>query len=141
MNATALAKSTIEMDIAQIVQEFENATIDPAVFNHETHILVGWWYLQEHDLLQAITRFTSAVRQLTRKLGVEGKYHETITWFYLIKIAERCGDTVGRDWPAFKAANPDLFSWNPGVLQTYYSDAALFSDTARRMFILPDLVR
>jgi hypothetical protein len=141
MNSPAPAQSCIERDIAQIVQSFESATIDPADFSHETHIMVGWWYLQEHDLLEAITRFTRAIRRLTSKLGVSSKYHETITWFYLIKIAERASATDIGDWAAFKAANPDLFSWNPGLLQNYYSDELLASGTAKRMFALPDLLR
>jgi len=141
MTSPALAEPTIERDIEQIVRKFENATIDPGDFSHETHILVGWWYLQELDLLESITRFTGAIRRLTRKLGVEARYHETITWFYLIKIAERTSDTENGDWTAFKAANPDLFTWNPGLLQNYYSDDLLASGTAKRVFALPDLLR
>ena len=134
MNAPALADSGIE----QIVQAFENATLEAEGFNHEAHILVGWWYLQEHDLLQAIARFADALRRLTRKLGVPSKYHETITWFYLIKIAERCSGAAPADWPAFKAANPDLFEWNPSLVQQYYSESLLSSEVARRMFVFPD---
>ncbi len=134
MNAPALADSGIE----QIVQAFENATLEAEGFNHEAHILVGWWYLQEHDLLRSIARFADALRRLTRKLGVPSKYHETITWFYLIKIAERCNGAARADWPAFKAANPDLFEWNPSLVQQYYSESLLSSEVARRMFVFPD---
>jgi hypothetical protein len=125
--------------IEQIVEAFENSTVQPEGFDHEAHILVGWRYLQDLSLLDAITRFTDAIKRLTRKLGVPSKYHETITWFYLIQIAERCSENLAADWPAFKAANPDLFAWNPSLIEKYYSDALLSSDTARRMFVFPDL--
>jgi hypothetical protein len=92
------------------------------------------------SLLDAINRFTAAIKRLTRKLGVSSKYHETITWFYLIKIAERCSGPAATEWPAFKAANPDLLAWNPSLIQKYYSDALLSSETAKRMFVFPDLV-
>ncbi len=134
MTATNAADAGIE----RIVEAFENATLEPGGFNHEAHILVGWRYLQDLSLLDAITRFTDAIKRLTRKLGVPTKYHETITWFYLIKIAERCSDDLTADWPAFKAANPDLFAWNPSLIEKYYSNALLSSDTARRMFVFPD---
>jgi len=134
MSALALAEPRIE----ETVRAFENATIDPGDFNHEAHIQVGWHYLQDYDQLDAISRFTDAIRRLTRKLGVPGKYHETITWFYLLKIAERCRDKRPSDWPTFKAANPDLFAWNPSLIQKYYSDALLSSEIARRSFVLPD---
>ena len=137
MNSLAPAPASIE----QVVREFENGTIAPGEFSHESHIQVGWWYLQQYDLLEAITRFTAAIRHLTRKLGVVEKYHETITWFFLITIAERCQAAETQDWPSFKAANPDLFQWNPGLLQRYYSDERLQSGPARCMFVLPDLLR
>jgi hypothetical protein len=125
--------------IAEIVQSFEDATLDPGGFNHEAHIMVGWWYLQELSLLDAIVRFTGAIRRLTRKLGVASKYHETITWFYLLKIAERCRGMAPHDWQGFKAANPDLFEWSPSLIEQYYSDNLLWSDAARGSFVLPDL--
>ncbi len=134
MNSVATADPGIE----RIVQAFENATIEPGEFNHETHILVGWRYLQDDSLLDAITRFRAAIVRLTRKLGASSKYHETITWFYLIKIAERCSGAAAVDWPAFKAANPDLFAWNPSLIQEYYSESLLSSEISRRMFVFPD---
>ncbi len=133
MNSCAQAR------VADIVAAFEKATLDPASFDHEAHILVAWHYLQELSLLDAISRFTSAIKQLTRKLGVASKYHETITWFYLIKIAERCKAEPGADWPRFRAANPDLFARKPTLVEKYYSRTLLASATARRMFVLPDL--
>jgi len=134
MSSAAMARP----DIEQMVRGFEDATLDPGGFDHEAHILVGWQYLQDYSLLDAITRFTGALARLTRKLGVPAKYHETITWFYLIKIAERCAGMPGADWPAFKAANPDLFAWGPSLIGEYYSESLLFSETARRAFVFPD---
>lgn len=131
--------SCAQARVADIVEAFEKATLDPAGFDHEAHILVAWHYLQELSLLDAIKRFTSAIKQLTRALGVPSKYHETITWFYLIKIAERCKAAPGADWPAFRAANADLFAWRPSLVEKHYSKALLASETARRMFVLPDL--
>ncbi len=132
MSATAVADGRIE----QIVAAFEDATIDAAEFEHEAHLLVGWRYLQDYTLLESITRYSGALKRLTRKLGVPNKYHETITWFYLIKIAERKAAT---DWAAFKTANPDLFERNPSIIQQYYSESLLSSECARQAFVLPDL--
>jgi len=132
MSSTALADRRIE----QLVAAFENATIDARDFDHEAHLLVGWRFLQDQSLLDAIKRFSAALKRLTRKLEVPGKNHETITWFYLIKIAERQAAT---NWPAFKNANPDLFARNPSLIRQYYSKSLLASEDARRAFVLPDL--
>lgn len=135
MSAVAVADSRIE----RIVDAFENATIEAVDFDHEAHMLVGWWYLQECSLLDALSRFTGALRRLTRKLGVPSKYHETITWFYMIQIAGRCRGQPDADWPQFKAANADLFAQNPRLIEKYYSASLLWSETARRLFVFPDL--
>ncbi len=132
MSATAVADGRIE----QIVAAFEDATIDAAEFDHEAHLLVGWRYLQDYSLLDSIKRYSAALQRLTRKLGVPTKYHETITWFYLIKTAERKATT---DWAAFKTANPDLFKRNPSLVRQYYSESLLSSDDARQAFVFPDL--
>ncbi len=131
--------AVLEPPVADIVDAFENATVEPGDFDHEAHIMVAWHYLQEMELLDALSRFTTAIKRLTHKLGVSSKYHVTITWFYLIKIAERCAAMPGADWTAFKAANPDLFAWKPSLIEKHYSTALLSSETARRMFVFPDL--
>ncbi len=135
MSSTALADRRIE----QLVAAFENATIDARDFDHEAHLLVGWRFLQDQSLLDAIKRFSAALKRLTRKLEVPGKYHKTITWFYLIKIAERCTGQTATNWPVFKDANPDLFARNPSLIRQYYSKSLLASEDARRAFVLPDL--
>ena len=135
MSGTAVADGCIE----QIVAAFENATIDAAEFDHEAHLLVGWRYLHDYSLLDSIKRYSGALQRLTRKLGVPTKYHETITWFYLIKTAERCAGKAQTDWAAFKNANPDLFERNPSLVQQYYSESLLSSDDARQAFVFPDL--
>ena len=135
MSSTAAADRRIEQRVAA----FENATIDARDFDHEAHLLVGWRFLQEQSLLDAINRFSAALKRLTRKLEVPVKYHETITCFYLIKIAERCAGQAATDWPAFKDANPDLFARNPSLIRQYYSESLLESEHARQAFVLPDL--
>ena len=135
MSSTAAADRRIEQRVAA----FENATIDARDFDHEAHLLVGWRFLQEQSLLDAINRFSAALKRLTRKLEVPDKYHETITCFYLIKIAERCAGQAATDWPAFKDANPDLFARNPSLIRQYYSESLLESEHARQAFVLPDL--
>lgn len=121
------------------IAQFEALEVDPEEFGHEAHIYVAWSYLQQLDLLACIDRYRSVLRRLTRKLGVPGKYHETITWFYMIGVSERATGDAANDWQAFKNRNPDLFSRSPNIIQRFYSEGRLMSDAARRTFVLPDL--
>jgi hypothetical protein len=120
------------------IEEFENGSIDPDRFNHEAHVYVGWSYLQEHALREAVDRFSAALRRLTRKLGIESKYHETITWFFMIMIAERRSISKSADWESFKRCNADLFASQPSIISRYYSKLRLDSSLARAQFVLPD---
>jgi hypothetical protein len=122
-------------DIAQ----FEALDVSPSAFDHEAHIYVAWSYLRELDPLTSIDRYRSVLRRLTAKLGVPDKYHETITWFYLLAVAERAIGNAATDWNVFKRRNPELFQRNPGLIRNYYSESRLMSDTARQQFVLPDL--
>ena len=36
--------------------------------------------------------------------------------------------------------NRDLLTWKPSILERYYTSDTLFSDRARRSFVLPDRV-
>jgi len=121
------------------IEAFEKLDVEPQAFGHEAHVYVAWCYLQRFDLLTSIDRFRSALLALTAKMGAPDKYHETITWFYLIAVAERAEGTASTDWAVFKQSNADLFERAPGIIQRYYSDERLFSALARRTFLLPDL--
>ncbi len=118
------------------IDDFERGDVDAEQFDHEAHVFVAWSYLQKYELEESITRFCEALRNLTRKLGVETKYHETITWFFMILIAER--KTGSKDWQSFKRRNADLFSTQPSIIRAYYSSERLGSSIARTQFIMPD---
>ncbi len=121
------------------IEEFEALDVDPATFDHQAHIYVAWSYIQQMELLESIDRYRSALRRLTQKIGVPGKYHETITWFYMIAVSEGATGAAASDWEAFRNGNPDLFAKGPTIIQRFYSEGRLMSDRARRTFVLPDL--
>lgn len=130
MNAAAIPKFT--------VAAFEDGTLDVDAFDHEAHIYVAWLYLEELPLPDAIARFCAVLKKLTTKLGVAGKYHETITWFFMILIAERRQHAASSDWFSFRRANGDLFDRSDSIIDRYYSKDLLGSEQARESFVLPD---
>ncbi len=120
------------------IEDFENGVIDVEQFDHEAHVFVAWSYLQRYDLTESIGRFCDALKRLTKKLGIESKYHETISWFFLICISERAAMQGPSDWQSFRRQNPDLFATQPSIIRAYYSAERLGSATARSRFVLPD---
>ena len=122
------------------IAEFEALDFDVETFDHIAHVYVAWQYVRDLDLLEAISRYRDTLRRLTDQLGVPGKYHETLTWFYLIKIAEQATGTARTDWAVFRRSNPSLFQRSPGLVEAYYSADRLASKEARAQFMLPDRV-
>lgn len=116
---------------------FERAEVDPEAFDHAAHMRVAWLLLGETGLAGAIARYSAALRRITARHGAEGKYHETVTWFFLTLIAERRDAAAGDDWTAFRAKNADLFD-PAALLRCYYTPERLASPAARRHFVLPD---
>lgn len=98
---------------------------------------VAWLYLQQNGLAEAIPRFTAALRQLTLRAGAEAKYHETISWFFLIVIAERCAAVPNADWHTFRRHNADLLKDAPFLRRCYLAER-LQSQLAKQQFLLPD---
>ena len=129
MNAAARPRLSLDA--------FEQGLIDPDAFDHEAHVYVAWLYVERFALLEAIEKFDAALRRLTASLGIPGKYHATITWFFILLIAERRAAEPGADWYRFRHSNDDIVS-DGKLLQRYYNEETLASDRARQSFVLPD---
>ncbi len=123
----------------ELLRGFESASLPEGSFRHRDHVRVGWLYLHELPPAAALDRFAAGLKRYADAKGKPGLYHETITWAYLLLIKERMERGAAREtWPEFAARNPDLMSWKPSILETYYRGETLRSNLARRVFVLPD---
>ena len=120
------------------IEAFEAGKFDPLTFDHRAHVYVGWSYLRDCGLAEAVDRYSAALRRLTSKLGVEAKYNETITWFFLCLISERMAVSPNTNWQEFSSQHRDLCENGVRLLRSYYSSSRLHSAQARRSFLLPD---
>lgn len=119
------------------VKRFEECSLEE--FHHPDHVRLAWLYLRRFPTEEALSRFSRGLRRFAASKGASGKYHETITWAYLLLIRQRMEESVrGHDWEGFRQLNPDLLNWQPSVLERFYRAETLASDLARRVFVLPD---
>jgi hypothetical protein len=122
-----------------IVSEFEEGRA-PGAFHHADHVRVAFAYVSEFPLLEAIAKFSAALKRFAISKGKPHLYHETITWAYLLLIHERIARTGrAQSWEDFAADNADLLVWKGGILERYYAPATLDSDLARQTFLFPDV--
>ena len=122
-----------------LLEEFVDATLPSDQFHHQQHVEVAWLFVRKFGMPAALGEFTSAIKRFADAKGATGLYHETITWAFLLLIAERQAKCDAAAWEDFAAANPDLLVWKPSILERYYSSETLQSDLARNVFVFPDL--
>jgi hypothetical protein len=123
---------------AELLAGFEDTTLPKEVFGHCEHVRTAWLFVRRDGMPAALSTFSAALKRYAAAKGVPGLYHETITWAYLLLIDQRLRQQPGDSWSAFASAHPDLLEWKPSVLDRYYSAATLWSDEARRGFVMPD---
>lgn len=124
----------------QLLARFIDTTLPTGEFHHEQHVQVAWLFVRQHGMPAALGEFTAAIKRFADAKGAHGLYHETITWAFLLLIAERQARSKTATWEDFTGANPDLLVWKPSILSRYYSKELLASDLARRTFVMPDLI-
>jgi len=128
------------MKDAELLAQFETASLPKEVFGHREHVRVAWLFVRKYGLPEAFSRFADTLKRFADANGVPQLYHETITWAYLLLIQERLAREAAAGWDEFAAANADLLTWKPSVLDRYYTPALLWSDLARTTFVMPDRV-
>lgn len=136
--AEATPHSLGTMSDQLFLKRFEACDIDPKQFDHEAHLRLGWIYICRYSLNDALNRFSDGLRRFTQKVGAEAKYHETITWFFLMLIAERQTQGDFTTFDSFLKANRDLADKTDPILLRYYSKERLDTPQARGQFLLPD---
>lgn len=123
----------------ELVEHFERLTLSPELFSHREHVRLAWIYLRDYPPLTALEKFCEGLKRFAASLGKADRYHETISWAYLLLIHERMAKTESaHSWEVFAEANGDLFGWNPSILTRYYREETLQSDLAKRVFLFPD---
>ncbi|MGA7907207.1 MAG: hypothetical protein WCA16_07335 [Candidatus Sulfotelmatobacter sp.] len=122
----------------ELIDRFEGNLTPGDSFHHTDHVRLAFEYLRAYSALEALTRFSSALKRFAAARGKPQLYHETITHAYFFLIRERMARSEGAGWEEFARRNPDLFVGKNGILSRYYQEATLHSDLARTVFLFPD---
>lgn len=124
----------------ELLRTFEDTSLPADAFHHAQHVRVAWIYIVRIGMPDSLRAFSESLRRFAAAKGTPQLYHETITWAYVLLIAERQSRAPHTTWADFAAANPDLLRWKPSALDAYYTPELLWSDVARRVFVFPDRV-
>lgn len=123
----------------ELFDRFVDTSLPADQFHHQQHVQVAWMFVRRYGMPAALAEFSAAIKRFADAKGAHGLYHETITWAFLLLIADRQARSSPDTWPEFASANPDLLAWKPSILNRYYSKELLASELAKRTFLMPDL--
>jgi N-formylglutamate deformylase len=136
MTAQTVAEETLSTDLIAAIEAGE---MPPGGFRHRDHVALAWHYFEREPPLLAMQRFVEVLHRFVRRQGAEARYHETVTWSFLLAIIERRGRLgTPHRWADFVAASPDLLENGAGLLARYYYPHTLEGALARQVFVLPD---
>jgi len=129
--------------VAAFIDEFESRRLPKPRWTHHAHLLAGFWYLTRHLPEQALAIMRERIRAHNEAVGTANTdssgYHETITRLFLDGIAAHMARN--RD-ASFEDSLQQLLRGplaDSGWPLKYYSRARLFSVSARREWLEPDL--
>lgn len=126
------------MSNKELIERFEGDCMAEDSFHHADHVRLAFAYLEQFPVLQALEKFSAALKRFATARGKENLYHETITHAYFFLIRERMARAGTVGWEEFAYLNPDLLRWKDGALSSYYKEETLKSDLARSVFVFPD---
>jgi hypothetical protein len=124
---------------AELIRRFEGGTLPAASFSHREHLALGWAYLARHGFPEGALEFRKHFRRYVREVGATGKYHETITWAYLVLMSEEMmlRSSPEESFDSMIERRPDLLDHRHGALSRCYPRSQLDSPEARSVFMLP----
>lgn len=143
MAAATVSRVEPQQDV-DIMGAFENGSLDPARFDHRLHLSLAWTYLRHDGFPEGALHFRRHLKAYVAAVGVQGKYHETITWAYLVLLNEEMSlrsAPPGESFDAMIRRRPDLLDHRNGAIARSYNKAQLDLPDARRVFVLPTAQR
>ena len=85
------------MSDEEFIAQLEAGTLPEDQFHHADHLHAAWLYLTRFPAAEALARFSKVLRRYAASLGKADRYHETITWAYLLLLNERIRRGPHRD--------------------------------------------
>jgi hypothetical protein len=138
MDTTAVS-SPAELDIEELTACFETGTLPDGDFTHRDHVRTAWELLRRYPLGLALHRMVDGVQALAEQRGLPDLYHETITTFYLLAIADaRAHAPAEQTFTEFEEQHSSILGKSRQFLLGFYSAESLDSVAARTSFLLPE---
>jgi hypothetical protein len=126
-------------ELEDIVQGFETCTSPATDFPHRSHLVLATWYLDGSAVSVALDKMRASILAFLKHYGINGKYNETITLFWIIMVKDFL-DSLQRDLSLLERTNAVIEALgDSGLMFEYYSRDLLWSEKAMSEWVEPDL--
>jgi hypothetical protein len=123
----------------EFLRAFFDLSLPSTDFHHRDHLRLAWLVARQRGATSAPGIVAEAIRRYAGADGQEGRYHETMTRFWVRLVVHAVeADPAMDDFDGFLAAHPQLL--DPRLPFRHWSRDALLSSSARRSWAEPDLV-
>ena len=124
----------------QFLKQFESASLQPQLFNHEAHLRLAWLHIDCFGAECAIDNVTSQLRNYTKTLGAEDKYNETVTVAAVKAVYHFMLRSESKNFQGFIQEFPRLKTNFKDLLGAHYGFDVFSNEEAKSGFIAPDLL-
>jgi hypothetical protein len=126
------------VDDDELLRAFEAGALAAGAFGHREHLRLAWLCVRRDGPARAEAAVARGLRRLAAAHGVPGRYHATLTRFWVRLIAHAAGAAPGlADFDAFLARYPLLLDRR--LPARHYRPATLAGAAARARWVAPDL--
>ena len=128
-----------EQEVESVVRGFETCTTPETDFPHRAHLTVATCYLTNATVAEALQKMRASILNFLDHYGIEGKYNETITLFWLI-VVDQFLQSQDSKLSLLERTNAVIEALSDSRLMfEYYSEELLWSKEAVRAWVAPDL--
>ena len=132
--------SHLELSDECFEEQFQNCTLDPALFNHEAHLRLAWIHVRKYGAEKAIENITSQLFSFVVSVGAMQKYNKTITIAAIRAVNHFINKSDADNFADFIQDCPRL-KYNFKELMSYHYRVDIFkSELAKSQYLEPDLL-
>ena len=133
-------KGHFGLDDCTFLNQLEEGSLPPKLFDHKAHLRMAWLYLSESDLPTAIVKACATILKFDQLHGTGNKFHVTLTVAATKVVHHFMQKSSATDFTGFMVEFPVLNSDFNSLLLQHYDQGMLLSPEAKTEFIAPDLL-
>lgn len=121
--------------------QFRESTLSEELFTHEAHIRLAWLHIDRFGLGAAEINVSDQLKNYTKSLGAESKYHHTVTIAAVKAVNHFKEKSATENFEDFITENPRLNTDFKALLAQHYQTDIFNSDLAKTEFLEPELTQ